>query len=76
MEPLTSRKQDLYLMIGSPISQVKSPAFFNDYFKEHNLDAELVALDISSEQLPEFFFGCFSKFTSWLYSFRTSPKPT
>lgn len=43
-----------YLMIGSPITQVKSPAIFNRYFREQGIEAEMRALNISPDQLTAF----------------------
>lgn len=52
---VSTHKADTYLMIGSPITQVKSPAFFNQHFREHGIDAEMLPLDLSRNQLGPFF---------------------
>lgn len=45
----------LYTMIGTPIIQVKSPDFFNRHFTETGMDARMVAIDTSPEQVKAFF---------------------
>lgn len=42
-------------MIGSPITQIKSPGIFNRYFEEQGLDAEMIPIDVPSGRVREFF---------------------
>ena len=48
-------RAQVYVMIGSPVGQVKSPDFFNRYFDEKGLHAKMVAIDIQPEQVEAFF---------------------
>lgn len=52
---ISSRVSELYVMIGSPITQVKSPELFNDYFRKNEMDAELVAVDVQPPEVEGFF---------------------
>ena len=45
----------LYTMIGTPVSQVKSPDYFIRHFIETGMDARMVAIDIQPEQVESFF---------------------
>lgn len=44
----------LYLIVGHPISQVKSPEIFNEQFGRKNVDAVMIPLDITPSGLPSF----------------------
>jgi len=44
----------LYLIVGHPISQVKSPEIFNERFAENSLDAVMIPLDIYPSGLSSF----------------------
>ena len=44
----------LYLIVGHPISQVKSPEIFNERFAENSIDAVMIPLDIDPSGLSSF----------------------
>ncbi|MBW1996696.1 MAG: shikimate dehydrogenase [Deltaproteobacteria bacterium] len=44
----------LFAMIGSPVTQVKSPTYFNAYFARNNIDAVMVAMDIPRDRVRSF----------------------
>ena len=44
----------LYIIVGHPISQVKSPEIFNAWFKNERIDAVMIPLDITSDGLASF----------------------
>lgn len=44
----------VYIMIGHPVSQVKSPEIFNERFHEARIDAVLVPVDMKPGGLPAF----------------------
>ena len=39
---------DVYGMLGNPVSQTQTPAFFNEYCRDHNLSAVMVPLKLSA----------------------------
>lgn len=43
----------IFPVIGWPVEQVKAPALFNAYFKQHNIDARVIPLKIA----PEFYIS-------------------
>jgi len=43
-----------FAMIGSPVTQVKSPGYFNTYFARNNIDAVMVAMDIPKGKVRSF----------------------
>jgi shikimate dehydrogenase len=45
----------VYAMIGHPTTQVKSPTTFNRYFRERQIDAVMVAIDVHPAQVGHFF---------------------
>lgn len=45
----------VFIMIGHPVAQVKSPLNFNRYFAKSRIDAVMVALDVSPKQVGAFF---------------------
>jgi shikimate dehydrogenase len=44
-----------YTMIGTPITQVKSPLLYNRYFADHGIDAVMIAMDVPSDQVKNHF---------------------
>jgi shikimate dehydrogenase len=44
----------LYIIVGHPISQVKSPEIFNEWFKKEGIDAVMIPLDIAADGLASF----------------------
>lgn len=44
-----------YAMIGTPVTQVKSPQYFNRYFARHHIDAVMVAMDIPHREVGSYF---------------------
>lgn len=44
-----------FFLVGSPVSQSRSPSLHNRWFLDHNIDASYVALDVSPDDLPVFF---------------------
>jgi len=44
----------LYIIVGHPISQVKSPEIFNAWFTKESIDAVMIPLDIASDGLASF----------------------
>lgn len=44
----------LYIIVGHPISQVKSPEIFNEWFGEKGIDAVMIPLDITPDGLASF----------------------
>lgn len=48
-------KTALYTFIGTPIVQVQSPAYFNRYFVESEVDAVMVALDVAVANVEAYF---------------------
>ncbi len=46
---------NLYTMIGSPITQVKSPALYNSYFEANGIDATMVPFDLPDSGVNAFF---------------------
>jgi shikimate dehydrogenase len=44
----------LYIIVGHPISQVKSPEIFNQWFEDKGIDAVMIPLDIAPDGLPAF----------------------
>jgi shikimate dehydrogenase len=44
----------LYMIVGHPISQVKSPEIFNEGFARNNIDAVMIPLDIDADGLSAF----------------------
>jgi shikimate dehydrogenase len=44
----------LYIIVGHPISQVKSPEIFNAWFEKKKIDAVMIPLDITSDGLASF----------------------
>jgi shikimate dehydrogenase len=50
-----SGETKFYAMIGTPIEQVKSPKFFNAYFKENGIDAVMQAIDLAEGEVEGFF---------------------
>lgn len=44
----------IYLMIGHPVAQVKSPAIFNTWFEKSRTNSALVPLDIAPAGLDDF----------------------
>ena len=55
----------VYPMIGHPTRQVKSPTTFNRYFREKQIDAVMVAIDVHPDAVACFF--------SLLRGWRNSP---
>jgi len=45
----------VYAMIGHPIAQVKSPATFNRYFEERQMDAVMIPIDVHPAEVVHFF---------------------
>ena len=45
----------VYGFIGTPIAQVKSPTYFNGYFAQNQIDAVMIPLDVSVEQVAAYF---------------------
>lgn len=54
-EVFENTKKSLYPIIGRPIEQVKSPVFFNRYFSDFGIDAEMIAIDVAPSDLGIFF---------------------
>jgi shikimate dehydrogenase len=44
----------LYMIVGHPISQVKSPEIFNEWFGKKGIDAVMIPLDITADGLSAF----------------------
>lgn len=44
----------LVAIVGSPIEQVKSPANFNRWFEENNLDLAMIPIDVRADAVPAF----------------------
>jgi shikimate dehydrogenase len=44
----------LYIIVGHPISQVKSPEIFNEWFAKKGIDAVMIPLDIAADGLASF----------------------
>ena len=44
----------LYIIVGHPISQVKSPEIFNAWFTKESIDAVMIPLDITADGLSSF----------------------
>jgi shikimate dehydrogenase len=44
----------LYIIVGHPISQVKSPEIFNEWFAQKGIDAVMLPLDIAPDGLAAF----------------------
>jgi shikimate dehydrogenase len=44
-----------YTMIGTPVTQVKSPFLYNRYFADHGMDAVMIAMDVPSGQVSAHF---------------------
>jgi len=44
----------LYIIVGHPISQVKSPEIFNKWFRNEGIDAVMIPLDIAPDGLASF----------------------
>jgi shikimate dehydrogenase len=44
----------LYIIVGHPISQVKSPEVFNAWFRQKSIDAVMIPLDIAPDGLASF----------------------
>lgn len=44
-----------YLMIGHPTVQVRSPTTFNRWFREREMDAVMIAVDLMPGAVPDFF---------------------
>jgi len=44
-----------YTMIGTPVTQVKSPLLYNRYFADHGMDAVMIAMDVPSGQVSAHF---------------------
>jgi shikimate dehydrogenase len=44
----------LYIIVGHPISQVKSPEIFNAWFENEGIDAVMIPLDIAEDGLASF----------------------
>jgi shikimate dehydrogenase len=58
---LPSGKTLVYVMIGHPVTQVKSPTTFNKYFREKQMDRVMIAIDIQ----PDFVGPFFSLLRGW-----------
>jgi shikimate dehydrogenase len=44
----------LVAIVGSPIAQVKSPANFNNWFQENNLDLAMIPIDVRADSIAAF----------------------
>ena len=44
----------LYIIVGHPVSQVKSPEIFNAWFGQKGIDAVMIPLDIAVDGLAFF----------------------
>ena len=47
----------LYAIIGDPVTHVRTPIVFNEYFKAHNIDAVCVAIHIGRDELDQGWAG-------------------
>ena len=56
-----SGKTLVYVMIGHPVTQVKSPTTFNKYFREKQMDRVMIAIDVQ----PDFVGPFFSLLRGW-----------
>lgn len=51
---MTQDATKVYVIVGHPISQVKSPGVFNKWFQNQRADAVMIPLDISQDGLSDF----------------------
>ena len=52
---LPSGRTLVYVMIGHPVTQVKSPTTFNKYFREKQMDRVMIAIDVQPDLVGPFF---------------------
>lgn len=51
---MISGTTDIVLIAGTPIGQVKSPQYFNEWFKSRSQDTAMIAMDLASERVEAF----------------------
>src|SRR3954468_5346176 len=47
----------LYAIVGDPITHVRTPMAFNEYFREHNIDAVCFPLQVRRDELKDGWAG-------------------
>ncbi|MBW2028203.1 MAG: shikimate dehydrogenase [Deltaproteobacteria bacterium] len=53
--PVPTGTTVFYAMIGTPVTQVKSPQYFNRYFARHRIEAVMVAMDVPRGEVGSYF---------------------
>jgi len=58
---MISGTTQLVAIVGHPVSQVKSPSNFNDYFESCGQDLAMIAMDVQSQSVP----ACIETMRGW-----------